>query len=205
MLIPFKELFEKYNIKPSGILHLGANQGQEAEAYEELKIPAVIWIEAIPSVYEQLVQNVSKYKNHLCINACVSDVNDQEVEFNVSNNEAQSSSFLELGFHKQAHPEVHYVDKIKMTTKRVDFLVGFGGNWLLNADLQGAELLAFKGLGDLINSIKWIYTEVNSKLTYEGCPLVEELDEYLGTFGFTRVETAEWCGDCWTDALYIKK
>lgn len=205
MLISFKELFTKYNINPSGILHLGANSGQEAEMYDELKIPSVVWVEAIPKVFDELVEHIKPYKNQLAILACVSDENGKEVMFNVSNNESQSSSFLELDFHKIAHPEVYYVEQIKMTTQRVDSIVSFGGNWLLNADLQGAELLALKGLGELIHNIQWIYTEVNCKSTYKDCALVGEVDKYLSQFGFERVETADWVGGCWSDALYIKK
>lgn len=208
MLIPFKDLFERYNIKPSGILHLGANLGQEAEAYNELEIPIVVWVEAIPSVFDQLKKNVEKYKNHICINACVSDKDYEEVTFNISNNESQSSSFLELGYHTTAHPEVHYVEQIKMQTRRVDSLFTLpkqSGNWLLNADLQGTELLAFKGLGKLMDNIKWIYTEVNKVETYSHCPLINEIDEYLFQFNFIRRELAPWVGDCWTDALYIKE
>jgi FkbM family methyltransferase len=207
MLIPFKELFKKYDIKPAGILHLGGNTGQEADAYEELGIKKVVWVEAIPSVFEELKKNVAKYPNHLCINACVSNINDQEVTFNISNNDAQSSSFLDLGYHTTAHPEVHYIEQIKMKTKRVDSFITFwrqSGDWLLNADLQGAELLAFKGLGEVMKHIKWIYTEINSKETYKGCSLVGEVDEYLGKFGFKRVETAPFVGNCWSDALYIR-
>lgn len=205
MLISFKDLFAKYNIKPDGILHLGANSGQEAEMYDELKIPSVVWIEAIPNVFNELLEHIKPYKNQLAILACVSDENGKEIMFNVSNNDSQSSSFLELDYHKIAHPEVHYIEQITMTTQRVDNLVSFGGNWLLNADLQGAELLAFKGLGELIHSIGYIYTEVNCKSTYKDCALVEEIDEYLSQFGFKRVETADWIGDCWSDALYIKE
>lgn len=206
MLIPFKELFKKYNIKPDGILHLGSNIGQEAEAYEELKIPIVVWVEAIPSVFDQLKKNVEKYPNHICINACVSDRDYEEVTFNISNNDSQSSSFLELEFHKIAHPEVYYVEQIKMQTRRADSLFTLpGGNWLLNADLQGAELLAFKGLGHLIDNIQWIYTEVNKVETYANCPVIEEIDAYLKQFQFVRKELAPWVANCWSDALYIKE
>ena len=81
----------------------------------------------------------------------------------------------------------------------------FTGNWFLNADLQGSELQAFKGMGELINKFKWVYSEVNFKECYIGGALVWDVDEYLSNFGFTRVETGQIVGETWTDALYIKK
>jgi hypothetical protein len=74
----------------------------------------------------------------------------------------------------------------------------------INADLQGFELNAIKGMGDLLHQFKYAYIEVNKAQVYEGCAQIEELDEYLKGFGFRRVETAKWIGD-WSDALWVKK
>lgn len=207
MLLPFPYLVDKYNVHPDVILHLGANAGQEAEAYYNAGVESVIWVEAIPAVFEKLNENVKDFHGTITINACVSDVDGEEVEFNVSNNESQSSSFLQLDHHKIIHPEVHYVDKIKMATHRVDTLLKnfkVEGKWFLNADLQGAELLALKGMGNLLHKFKWLYLEVNKKNTYDGCPLVEDIDHYVSKYGFVRSETAEWVADSWTDAFYVK-
>jgi len=59
-------------------------------------------------------------------------------------------------------------------------------------------------MGELIRKFKWIYSEVNKRETYIGGATVDKLDEYLGSFGFKRVETGQWVGDTWTDALYIQ-
>ena len=46
-------------------------------------------------------------------------------------------------------------------------------------------------------------SEVNRDDVYKDCPMVEDLDEYLGGYNFKRVETT-WDGGTWGDALYIK-
>ena len=75
----------------------------------------------------------------------------------------------------------------------------------LNLDIQGAELKALKGMEEYLDKVDYIYTEVNEDYVYKGCALVSELDEFLGKYGFTRVETS-WAGNCkWGDAFYIKK
>jgi FkbM family methyltransferase len=207
MLIPLQTLFEKYNIQSSGILHCGASTGQEAEAYNQHGIKNVIWVEAIPDVYEELKRHVEPY-GHLCINVCVSDVDGEMVNFNISNNEGQSSSFLELGVHKEIHPTVHYVNSIELETKRLDSIlkdIDISSINFINFDLQGAELKALKGMGDILKQIDYCYLEVNKKETYVGCGLIDDVDEYLSRYGFVRVETAEWVSDTWSDAFYIKK
>lgn len=204
MLIDFRQLFPKYNIKPKGVLHVGANIGEEAPIYYELGIKDVVWIEANPELIPQLRINAQKY-NHKVIQACIGDVQDLEVSFHISNNASQSSSYLELGTHKIAHPEVHFVRDITMKMTRLDQLSCWGGYDFLNVDLQGAELKALKGLGDGIEGFKWVYLEVNKAELYKGCALVEDIDYYLGSYGFNRVET-KWCGNTnWGDACYIKQ
>lgn len=208
MMIDFKYLFEKWNINCTGMLMCGANTAQERFAYDELKIPEVLWIEAIPTVFQEMKNNLAPFKNQIAINACVSDEDGKEVLFNISNNEAQSSSFLELGHHKIIHPNVTYIDQVELVTTRLDTLfnllqrdishINFG-----NFDLQGAELLALKGLGKLIKQFDYFYLEINMKETYLGCALIGEMDEFLSDF--KRVETSEIVAGTWGDALYIRK
>lgn len=227
MLIDFRQLFPKYNIRPNGVLHIGANIGEEAPIYCELNVYNQVWIEANRFVYDKLRMNIKDNPNAFAINACISDVEDEDIIFHVSNNGSQSSSILELGTHLTAHPEVHYITDVPMKGRRIDKLfpypiysdhmspkITIDGRQLglnnavcdfLNIDLQGAELKALRGMGDLLHQFKWAYLEVNKEELYKGCALVGEIDEYLKGFGFNRVET-KWCGNTgWGDALYIKQ
>jgi FkbM family methyltransferase len=187
-------------------LHVGANVGEEAPVYDELGIKDVVWIEANEQLIPQLTINTRDKYKHKVIHACVGDVQDLEVKFHISNNAGQSSSYLELGTHKTAHPEVHYIKDVVMKMKRIDqFRTCWGGYDFLNIDLQGAELKALRGMGDILHQFKWAYLEVNQQELYKGCALVEDIDMYMIGYGFRRAET-KWCGNTgWGDALYIKK
>lgn len=218
MLIPFPTLVKKYGIKPKGVLHLGANEGNEIDWYVDNGVQYVVFVEAIPSVFEKLKLNMAYWSNTKviihCMNACVSDVDGNEVDFNISSNKGESSSFLPFGVHKSLHPDVSFVDTIKLTTRRLDTLVNAKGQEdfgmleeeldFLNVDLQGAELLALKGMGHMLTHFKWAYIEVNRMDTYVGCPMVEEVDYYMLQFGFHRIETSQWIGGAWADAFYSK-
>ena len=209
MVFRFSELFEKYQVQEKGVLHIGASTGQEIEAYYELGIERIIWVEAIPEVFAQLKQNVARYPNALVLNACISDFDGKEVDFNVASNSGESSSFLPLGTHKVAHPSVTYVRSFKTITRRIDTLLRDNGIDIrdyafLNIDLQGAELFALRGMGDLLYQINCAYLEVNSEELYVGCALIGEIDEYLMHHGLFRVQTY-WAGNTgWGDAFYVR-
>jgi FkbM family methyltransferase len=202
MLIDFRALFPKYGIKPNGVLHVGANVGEEAPVYLELGIKRQVWIEANPEIYLKLKQNIAGNPDAKALTFAAGD-EEKMITLHKSNNGSQSSSILELGTHLQQHPEVHYVEDIAVPMMRLEtYSPHFEGCDFLNMDIQGAELLALKGLGDKIKNFKWAYLEVNRDYVYKNCPLVEEIDNYLSVFGFRRVET-KWVGN-WGDALYIK-
>lgn len=74
-------------------------------------------------------------------------------------------------------------------------------------DIQGAELLALKGLEDIINTVKVIFTEVTYKELYEGQDLYPELNDFLKFKGFEEVYhgKALTCPEWFGEAVYIKK
>jgi len=208
MLIPFDDLFRRHRIQATECLHIGANTGQEAEAYTKHGIRTVVWIEAERHTFEKLVMNVGNLVGHVCLRACVSDVDGKEVEFHVANNNGQSSSILEFGTHAVEHPTVQFVQNIRMRTSRVDTLlraagITFQDGAFLNIDLQGAELLAMKGMGALLPKFSHIYVEVNREELYKGCPLVGDIDQYLAHLGYEGKDE-HWTGSGWGDKYYQK-
>ena len=74
----------------------------------------------------------------------------------------------------------------------------------LNLDIQGAELLALKGMAKYLKHIKYIYTEVNTEKVYKDCALITEIDDFLKLHGFSRKCEAIYRQFGWGDALYIR-
>jgi len=202
MLIPLQTLIDKYNIRFNGILHVGAHECEEIHEYEKHLIrDKILWIEAMTDKVQLCKM---KYPDIHIENAVVSDI-EETVTFKISNN-GMSSSMLELGLHRSYHPDVFYTHNFKCNTTLLknilkqypDIQFNF-----LNLDIQGAELKAIKGMGEYLNNVDYIYTEVNSDYVYKGCALISELDSYLSQFNFIRVETqmTDWK---WGDAFYIR-
>ncbi len=201
MLISLHELIRKYNIIFTGILHVGAHECEEINAYEQY-IPRnkILWIDALEYKVNLCKQ---RFQNLLIEQAVVSD-KIEEVRFNISNN-GESSSMLEFDLHKIYHSDIYYVSSFKTTTTLLSSILS---NYdikfnFLNIDIQGAELKALKGMEEYLKDVEYIYIEVNTDYLYKECALIHELDEYLLQFKLHRVETYMTEYD-WGDAFYIK-
>lgn len=208
MLIDLKYLMDKYRIKSKGILHCGANRAQELQSYLDNGIEEVIWVEAIKGVYDELREIIKPYPKQIALHACVSDKNNEDIVFNISNNECQSSSMFDFGEHLSLHPTVRYIQTEKMRTIRLDKLLSdydMRDFDFLNFDLQGAELLALKGMGAMLSYFNYCYLEINERETYKGAALIGEVESFLNGYGFVRVETSKLVGGCWGDCLFIHK
>jgi FkbM family methyltransferase len=201
MLIPFSYLFKKYNVKANGVLHIGAHLGQEYEAYLNEGVKNIIFVEANKQVFDSLCSRVNG--SAVCLNACVTDKDGDTVTFNVSNNEGQSSSILPFGTHTFEHPGIVFTSRQQMTTTRIDTLMATNGLDMpnfVNIDIQGAELLALKGMD--LSKVDYLYLEVNTKELYKGCALLHDLEAYLSDF--KRVEI-KMTPHGWGDAFYIRR
>lgn len=209
MLIHFKDIVRKHG-KPNGILHLGGNSGEEAKAYHEQGVDNVIWFEGNPELFETLNTNVSKYPGQIAFNNCVGDY-DGDAILHIANNGGQSSSVLELGTHKIAHPGVHYVKDIPVKMNRIETLFPWATHGrlkdidFLNADLQGFELQAIKGMGDLLKQFKYAYLEINKQELYKGCALWPEVEAYMKGFGFVTKEIKMSGNSGWGDCFMVKR
>tara|TARA_B100001939_G_scaffold128063_3_gene110975 strand:- start:6085 stop:6738 length:654 start_codon:yes stop_codon:yes gene_type:complete len=74
---------------------------------------------------------------------------------------------------------------------------------LLCMDLQGSELKALQGAGDLLHSIDYIISEVQTKRLYHDTPLFSDIKDFLEPYGFVvkeMVPVNSWFGD----ALFVR-
>lgn len=203
MLLNLIELNSKYNLKIKGVVHIGAHFGQEISTYKNLGIKNVIFFEPIPSTFQRLKENVGNSAK--LINKALGNF-EGNVDMNVeTNNQGQSSSVLEPALHLTQYPHITFPHKQTVEITKLDNYLeeGFNHNFI-NIDVQGYELEVFKGGSEFLKMVDYIMTEVNRDEVYKNCARVEQLDEFLLTYGFERVETT-WDGETWGDAFYIKK
>ena len=210
MLIPLNELYQRYDLKINGILHIGAHECEELKSYITLGVQNknIYWVEAM----EDKVNLMKRYNvggEEIKIFQGLIDLEDnKEVVFNVSNN-GQSSSILEFGSHAVHHPSVKMIDRRKLKTIRLDTFIQKNNVPMkninfLNLDIQGKELDALKSMGDYINHIQYIYSEVNTEEVYKNVPLLKDIDKFLESKGFKRVDVKMYRNCGWGDAFYIR-
>ena len=192
------------NINIIGGFHVGAHDCEELDFYSKLglKREEIVWIDAILAK----VTEATNRKIPNVYNAVITDCDDVDVIFNISNN-VQSSSVLELGTHAQEHPDVVYVDKICMKSITIDSFfernnIDASKYNFWNFDIQGAELMALKGATKSIQYAKALYLEVNDRELYKNCGLISDIDAFLSQYKFKRVLT-HISKHGWGDALYI--
>ena len=208
MLIPMKELVAKYNIVPTGILHVGAHECEEFNAYvmAGTNYKNIFWVEAMQSKVDKMK---NKYGDKLNMYQAVIDVEDgKEVSFKITSN-GESSSILDFGTHSTHHPHVTVTETQTLTTSRLDTVISANSipmNTIdfLNFDIQGVELRALKSMEKHLHNIKYIYTEVNTEQVYKDCAQLDEIDTFLKSHGFDRVETRIYKQFGWGDALYMR-
>lgn len=138
---------------------------------------------------------------------------DKQQKFCISNNfEGVSSSIYQFGEYrggeKSLWPELELkmIDSITLPMMKLDTLLE--GNkvdpneydyWIV--DLQGAELITFKGAKNSLRSCKAIYVEVSTVEVYEGGAKWEEIKDFLGNIGFSPLWTPSMDDD---DILFVR-
>ncbi|MEZ2238927.1 FkbM family methyltransferase [Microcoleus sp.] len=203
-----QELCRQYAIAPRGVIHVGAHEGTEITAYQQMGAQKVLFVEANPSVFERLQANIADYPNVEAVNCAIADRNGT-IDLHVTSFD-QSSSILQLKRHQEIYPHITETHQITVESKTLDTLlqeqeVNPSDFNILNIDIQGAELLALQGATNWLKCVDLINTEVNYEELYEGCALIDQLDEFLEGHGFQRAATTTPIHPSWGDAIYVKK
>lgn len=171
-----------------GVIHVGANSGQERALYDSYRLP-VLWIEPIPEVFATLQRNIASYPDQRAVQALVADTDGAEVDFHIASNEGASSSMLEMASHKDIWPTVGFNRSVRMTTRTLVAVVSSAGvdmaryNGLI-MDTQGSELLVLQGAVPLLHHFDFVKTEVADFESYKGCCQLSDLGRFMDQHGF---------------------
>lgn len=204
MLLDFKKLVSKHNIKAEGCIHVGAHWAEEHPMYVEAGIKRFTYIEPCAASFNVLRNKFSAHHHIKLFNVACGDTEGEQVMYTGSQNQGQSNSLLQMDKHLRIHPGITLPTTELVTVKKLDSLgLAHKGYQLLVCDCQGFEGRVIKGATETLKQINYVYSEVNKDSVYRGCTLIDELDELLSDF--KRVATGEWVGNAWTDAFYIRR
>jgi len=182
MIYNYKEFINNINIK--GVIHIGSKNLDELNFYNSINIKNIIWIGAYTT---------SKIKDINSYNALITDRDNVDYKFNISNN-GESSSILDFKKHNKEHLDIFYKETIILNSISLDSFyrinnIDYNNYNMWNISIQGCELMALKGAKDNIKNIHLIYIKIYTKELYTNCPLIKDIDTYLNTYSFKRIIT----------------
>ena len=202
MLLNFSELVKKYNMDIKGVIHIGAHYGQEHQLYKENNIKNISYFEPLSRNFNVLSSNITDGSK--LFNFALGNDNKQIEMFVETANSGMSSSILKPKLHLEQYPHIVFNDVETVEMKRLDEVeLDFENYNFINIDVQGYELEVFKGSVNFLKNVDYIISEINRDEVYVGCAKLDELNNFLGEFGFELVEST-WDGGTWGDGLYIK-
>jgi|TARA_R110002020_G_scaffold333507_2_gene548912 FkbM family methyltransferase len=202
MLLNLKNLHDKYELNVKGVLHIGAHYGEENSIYDELNYPNRIFFEPLKKNFDVLRQNVTEWP---LVNIALGASTQNKEMYVESANNGQSSSLLKPKLHLQQYPHITFPEKEDVLVDTLDNVLEDKESYnFINMDVQGYELEVLKGATESLKHIDYLMCEVNRAEVYEECCMIDELDSFLSSYNFKRVETT-WDGVTWGDAFYVKE
>jgi FkbM family methyltransferase len=183
---------KKYLPSDPVIIEAGAHMGFDTYGLARIWPKATIHaFEPVPSVYDSLVARLNGLKNAKTYNVALGKENGT-VEMYVSGGDSTaSSSILKPTVHLEMFPSVTFSSKATVPLRtlrdwakeekvpRIDLL------WL---DMQGYEVYALEGAGDILNNVSVIYTELCRSELYSGLVTQEEYIKFLESLSFELIE-----------------
>jgi FkbM family methyltransferase len=189
------------------IVNLGSCLGEEDVVFSDTFPDARIFCyEPNPASYPILLENVKSRSNIFPQNLAVGESNGI-IDFHQSTNRYGTSSVYpssgEYDCIEKLPSQVIQVRSVRLDENLKN--LGVSEIDLIWADIQGSELPAFRGAGDLMDNVKAIFTEVEYKPIYLGQPLYPELKQFLDEKGFIETWRSSLHQDFWGEAIFLNK
>lgn len=189
------------------VVNLGSRDGNEDVCFaQNFPKARIISFEPNPETYQTVVSTTSPHVSITPCNLAATEF-DGTIDFyqNKTGNHGASSIFKKSGLYD--YIESYKQEVIQVRSVRLDnFLSSIGVRKvdLLWADTQGAELSAFRGMGELMNSVKCVNTEIEYKPIYAGQPLYDEVRSFLESKGLKETQKTCRYDGFWGDAIFVR-
>lgn len=201
---------------PYVIFDIGSRDCEQSiEFYKTFPNAKIYAFECNPNTLNLCEQNIIPYQDRITlIKGAVCDY-DGSITFYPINQEktkttwkdgnpGASSLFKSNGNYKV---ETYVQDEITTNCHRLDTIMSkheIPRVHIIWMDLQGAEMIALKGLGNKLSSVEYLYTEVSHREIYTGQVMYKELNDFILSNDFIIKNNLSLRG--WQeDVIYEKK
>ena len=196
-----------------GIIQVGANIGDELEAFSKMGIEKLLLFEPVQEAYDELLINISKHRGvgyeWSPVQMAVSDeVGDLQFW---KGRESGNSSFLELHPDRSAHHKHNIHDKqITVPTTTLDRFVQDNridprDYNMIFMDVQGIEHLVLYGARELLKQIDFVVLEVSYTEIYLGSLVSDQMELCFEDLGFVRYAEEPGCFAEQADSIYVRR
>lgn len=180
----------------TGLVHVGANTGQERDHYRRFALD-VLWIEPIPEIFEKLKSNTAGYSRQRCVRRLVTDCDDQIYNFKIANNNGASSSIFHMKGHKQIWPDVDYTTSMEIAGITLPSLLREerldpSDYSALVLDVQGAELCVLRGASPILANFKYVKVEVADFDSYDGGCTLSQIKAFMNEHEFSEFRRSDF-------------
>jgi FkbM family methyltransferase len=178
--------FTRQGFDLQGVIHVGANDGEEIEYYLALGAPYVVAFEPINDAYQFLTHKWTGYGalrpyNVVVMPYALGDENKDGV-ICITAGDGKGSSLL-----KELDSPYRIEKTQRVVVRRFDsFPFALDGFNTLVVDVQGMELDVLKGFGRKLNKFSFINIECSEKVQYEGGVDAATVVQYLDSMGFQQ-------------------
>lgn len=187
------------------ILDVGSYTGEQAcEFALQFPLARIFAFEARPQSAEVVRRNVAEFPNITVIEAAVHEFDGQTV-FHVVDELNPGASSLFVG----SAPEVQPIQQtaINVRALRLDTWAkraGISCFDLVWMDLQGAELLALIGMGEMLSTVKALQLEITYRELYRGQVMWPEVRIFLESHGLQLVDEWPDVSGYFGDAVFVR-
>ncbi len=177
-------------LRLEGVIHVGAHEGQEVDAYLARGCRRVVLVEANPASCRVLRKRFADRPVQVLEAAALDEDGRTTLHLHTSRGgSTEPSSVLELKRFKEIVGTLETTASFDVPSARLDTLlethaIDAAEFDLLNVDVQGAELRVLRGAERTLASLRAVLTEVHVVELYEGGAREAEIDEFLTEHGF---------------------
>lgn len=193
----------------SGVVHVGANRGQEVERYVEVGWP-VLALEPHPEAFEELREAWIDASDVRCIWLALGrERGILTLHIPQDGDTEKSSKFLTIPTDGHAWTLIPNGATVEVPVMR-------GDEWFeetgldpspystLVIDVQGMELEVLEGMGDYLHGFDHLIVELSSVPVYAGEPPAEAVIAWLGDRGFVPISEMDADGVFHDDVLFVR-
>jgi len=173
-----------------GVIHVGANKGQERFLYARYGLK-VVWVEPIPDIFKELQSNLTDFPDQAAYNCLIAAQDGMKYQFHISDNEGSSSSILEPAKELEYWKKINFPRSIELEAISLPTFIRANGLDpasfdILVLDTEGAELLILEGAKEILPRFRYIQCEAANFEVRPGCCQLPDLDAFLSKQGFKQ-------------------